>query len=42
MIKKKIKIQCRKGFKNGNISNGMFFFEICSLITENVCANKFS
>ena len=41
---KKIKMKCRKFkvFQNVNISNGLFFFERCSLITATVCANKFS
>ena len=36
-------MSCSKGFKNVNtcISNGLFFFERCSLITATVCANKF-
>ena len=36
-------MRCSKGFKNVNtcISNGLFFFERCSLITATVCANKF-
>ena len=32
----------RKCFRNVNISNGLFFFERCSLITATACANKFS
>ena len=31
---------CRKGFKNVNISNGLFFFERYILITATVCAYK--
>ena len=34
-------MQFRKGFKNVNISNGLFFFERCSLINAMVCAKKF-
>ena len=37
----KIKMQYRKGFKNVNISNGLFFFERFSLITATMCANNF-
>ena len=31
----------RKGFRNVNINNGLFFFERCSLITATARANKF-
>ena len=32
----------KKGLKkNEYISNGLFFFERCSLISATVCANKF-
>ena len=36
-------MRCSKGFKNVNtcISDGLFFFERCSLINATVCANKF-
>ena len=34
-------MRSRKGFKNVNISNGLFFLERC-LISATVCANKFS
>ena len=33
-------MRCRKSFRNVNISNGLFFFERCSLITATVYANK--
>ena len=35
-------MRCRKGFKNVNISSGLFFFERYILITATVCANKFT
>ena len=35
-------MQCKNGFKNVNIGNGLFFIERCSLITATMCANKFS
>ena len=33
-------MQCRKGLNIVNISNGLLFFERCSLITATVCAYK--
>ena len=38
MIKKQFKMRFRKGFKNVNITNGLFFFERYSLITATVSA----
>ena len=38
---KKYEMQCWKGFKNADISIGLFFFERFSLITATMCANNF-
>ena len=35
-------MRCMKCFRNVNISNGLFFFERCILITSTACAKKFS
>ena len=34
-------MQFRKGLKNVNIGDGLFFFERCSLINTTVCANTY-